>query len=387
MFDREGRYYRDLNRYLRERATLDWHPGGRSDYPADRTLTGIAERLKNFIDWCGERNIDRSNATYEDVLRYQREQISGAWSTKGRLRASTANQRADEATNFLTWAAYRGLRDTFHVKRFFAGRARLGGYGTLMARAGRAKANETAKSTAAFVLPKQSAIKAWLKAVRAKRGYAKYLACRLILETGMRREEVARLDVEAWPAREAIDAASQLAQQTVPMEITITKGAKPRTVRIPTQFADRVRNWIDGKRLNYTLRYFKLKRQRTQKLFLSDNAGAQGRPISAQTIYRCFTEVQPRSSSWSPHKGRHAFACYFLLEALAAEAGSAGLASKGAGWIVSRGEFWIDMLRRQFGHVSRNTTEIYLRWVATSCGIAEIASSWHRYLDDAEDAE
>lgn len=381
IYDDRGRYCRVYNRYLRERATLDWHPGSGSDYPADRTIENIANSLLNFIQWSALRRVDFRTATYSDVLQYQREQISGAWSTKDKLAPSTANQRADEVSAFLTWASDRGLRGPFEVKRFFAARNPLVGYRPAMVRAGRAKENETTERTAAFVLPTQKAVKDWLQSVLTKRGYAKYLACRLILETGMRREEVELLHASRWPSKEAISEAFQLGQATVPMEIEKTKGSKPRTVRVPTEFANRVRDWIDGKRWNYALRHQKHARERTDILFLSDDGVAHGRPISAQTIYRCFAEVEPRPRGWSPHKGRHCFACFYLLEALATEAGPDGLAARGANWVMSHGEHWIDMLRRQFGHVSKNTTEIYLRWVVTSC-ITELASGWHRHLED-----
>jgi hypothetical protein len=49
IFDSQGRYCREHNRYLRERARLEWHPGGGADIPRGRTLGNIAERLLNFI--------------------------------------------------------------------------------------------------------------------------------------------------------------------------------------------------------------------------------------------------------------------------------------------------------------------------------------------------
>jgi integrase len=255
-----------------------------------------------------------------------------------------------------------------------------------MVRAGRAKENLTTRTEKHFKLPTTAAVKAWLDAVRARRGTAKYLACRFILEVGARREETELLEVDQWPTSEAIREAYSARSEHVFMDLYLTKGDRPRSVKVPLAFAERVRVWIDEKRSTYAYRHFQNTKKRTKRLFLSDAVGAHGAPISAQTIYRCFHEVNPRPEGWSPHKGRHAFACFFVLHALETEAKPAGgVAAKGADWIMSRGDFWLRLLRAQFGHVSEDTTHIYLRWLATAFGLAELASGWHRYLEGDAD--
>lgn len=53
VFDRRHRYCRDVNRYMRARATLEWHPSadgmaaGR-DYPRAASLRAMAYELSNF---------------------------------------------------------------------------------------------------------------------------------------------------------------------------------------------------------------------------------------------------------------------------------------------------------------------------------------------------
>jgi hypothetical protein len=50
IFDGDHRYCCEYNRYLRERATLDWSPkGDASDYPRPKTLAVIAHHLANWI--------------------------------------------------------------------------------------------------------------------------------------------------------------------------------------------------------------------------------------------------------------------------------------------------------------------------------------------------
>lgn len=80
IFDSRTRYCREQNRYLRERALLEWHPGAGADVPRPRTLKNIADRLCNFIQWCEARSLDWRTITYSQVLAYQREQINGSWS-------------------------------------------------------------------------------------------------------------------------------------------------------------------------------------------------------------------------------------------------------------------------------------------------------------------
>ena len=120
------------------------------------------------------------------------------------------------------------------------------------------------------------------------------------------------------------------------MRLVITKGGRPRTIKVPLELANEVRNWIDTKRRTYAYRYSKHCENETRRLFLSDHPGGHGRPISAQTIYRCFSEVTPRPRAWSPHKGRHAFACLWTMHALSLDARArSGLAAMPADWVIN----------------------------------------------------
>jgi integrase len=321
-------------------------------------------------------------------LCYQNEQISGEWSLQGRkLERSTANQRADEAKSFLCWAADRGLRGPFEVKEFFRSGPNTFGMPRAM-RAGRAKENLTPKSIGYFALPTREEVGDWLRAVRRHRGYAKYLACRCIIEIGARRSEIEALEIHQWPTSGSIDRARRRGRTSVPIDLVETKGGRPRTVLVPLPYAQRVREWTDERRETYARRYSELHGNNPglTQLFISDHPAAYGNPISAQTIYRCFVEIEPRPEGWSPHKGRHTFACFWVLHALELEASPhGGLAAMGADWIMHQGSFWLTKLKRQFGHMSERTTEIYLQCLATSCGVAALASNYHLDLDGDSD--
>jgi hypothetical protein len=72
IFDSNGGYLREHNRYLRERAMLKWHPGGGGDVPSERTLENIADCLVNFVKWCEARGADWRTIGYDRVLGYAR---------------------------------------------------------------------------------------------------------------------------------------------------------------------------------------------------------------------------------------------------------------------------------------------------------------------------
>jgi len=389
IFDSRQRYCRQYNRYLRERAELDWRPSGAfGDRPRPRTLKAIAEKLSNWISWCETHDLPWETATYQDVLAYQNDQHSGFWSASGRaLAPATCNERADEATRFLVWATDRGLRREFKVNSTTQQKRICGRIWTVTVRPGRLKERSGESRVDAFRLPQPSEVRQWLEAVKQQRGFAKYLTCRFILETGARLGEVDTFPLYGWPSAKEIEEAVYRCDFFVPVELTRgTKGGRPRTIRVPVELARAIRIWIDGPRNKYVFGFHKRTGERPDNLFVSDAAGYIGTPIRRHTIGKCFAKTTPRPKVWSPHKGRHAFACFFVLYALETEARAhkATAAGMGVNWIHNRGAEWLKMLQRQFGHVDEDTTQIYLRWLITAVGLAEMANGWHRFLSSDE---
>ena len=407
LFDRHHRYCRAHNAYLRVRAKLEWHPlsgqaeiSAARDFPRSNTMLRIAYSIANFLDWCEVRRVEWQEVTYDDILTYQQEQIRGAWSARRRhkLKASTANSRADEATHFLAWAAESKLRSPFGIRTVTKTRAvRTGaasktGQATISVRAGRAREEHGSSISMLIFLPKEEEVRAWLRRVRAQRGYVKALVCRMILETGLRKSELVALTTAQVPDAGMLAHLQAEGRSMAPMHVTLTKGGRPRTIQVPLPLAAEIRDWIDTRRLTLVRRYAKRHPDETasDRLFLSDARGHEGTVVEHHTVYRCFYEVKPRPRKWSPHFGRHTFACFYLLHALDNEAKAADATFKelGADWVQSRGKFWLDTLRRQLGHVSEDTTNIYLRWLATATGISDVAVSWHAFLEaDDDEAE
>jgi integrase len=312
---------------------------------------------------------------------------SGAWSKKGQpLAAGTINPRGDEATFYLMWSADRGMRRPFDVTAIRAKRQPSGmrGSGQLVwVRPGRQKEDE--RSLDDLILPSSESVRIWLSVILGHRGYAKMLACRTVIETGLRKAEVCNLNYSDWPSAAKIAKAIQHRRPFVTMRVRRTKGSRPRVIMLSIRFAAMVREWLDKQRGALDLSFEKREGlSRSERLFVSDSKGHEGTPISGPTLYRCFKKKVPGGpETWFPHFGRHFFACTFILRGTSYDATLRGmtLASMGADWVHDRGNFWLKIVQRQLGHLSEQTTEIYLRWLVTSSQFAEIAAGYHSLLD------
>lgn len=405
LFDSRHVLARIPSRYLRERALGRWSPQASYEgphlssrvRPTRSTLAAAAWQISIFLDWCEDRGQHWRTVAYDDVLTFQNEMILGKWSKTGRrLQPSTANNRADEATSFLAWASWRGLRDSFPVphttrqRSVGGGRSSTGGTTLVRSRVGQAKTSRTREIVKVVAVPQPAEVRDWLLLVREVRGISKYLASKFILETGTRLEETISLDASQIPSAEAIADLRSRGRTAGYIDLVKTKGGRPRTIQVSLSFLEELRNWIDGRRLTLLLRYHKRTGKRpSDRLFVSDATGFEGIPIARHTLYDVFHEVRPAPAKWHPHFGRHTYACHWMFAALNLDAASErkSLRELGIEWIFARGGVYLRLLSKQLGHLDEMTTEIYLRWLATAVGIEEVAENWHRFLSsDADQA-
>ncbi len=96
-----SRYCRAYNRYLRERALLEWHPGAGSDVPRVRTLKNIADSLCNFVQWCEQQGTSWQEVTYAGVLRVSEGADQRQVVLPGRKARSVHRQQAGRRGNQL----------------------------------------------------------------------------------------------------------------------------------------------------------------------------------------------------------------------------------------------------------------------------------------------
>jgi integrase len=414
-FDSEWKYQREPSTYLIERALLDWTPTGKGKKgtqrkPARVSLQTYAESLSNFLEWAERRGVDWRSAEYtRHVLEgYQRDMAQGSWSTKGTgLSASTINARVQEACNFMSWAALRGLRTDFFVPtttQQIPTQSAVNSHGhraeEVEVRVGRARPDPKT-----LRLPTVEETKKWMAAVLTKRGKTKALMIELILKTGIRREEAAAWRTDTLPENK--ESWHVIGDQ---VEATIRFGTKgedlgddngdkkgpARTIWMPLELAEKLHEYRRGARLAARAKWARLapnkdeQRKRAKQvsphLFISDSTGER---ITAKTLYEAWTGVGHLPfPGWSPHPGRHYWACMTLLRLAKkrADALAAKVEKLPTDWLTSNTLSDIQqVITPQLGHIDKKTTDIYIQWVRRLFSSGETQLQYSDYLDEMED--
>ncbi len=391
-------YLDEANRFLRERATGAWRPhrGDVSAYAArsllsDNTLDAYSRDLENFWTYVEAQRLSWRAMTYQDLLdSYDKDMGRGRWSEDGKpLSPSTINRRVDLAAQFLEWAADRGERSPFKVPVDV--RSKPSGNGRrepIEVRVGRRRVDP-----GHLRLPTAEEINRWLAEVRARRGATKALACRTILETGMRLEETVLLRVGQLPDPAAVEPG-----KPARMEIRYgTKGSrepgdaakagKPRTLRFAASFLRELSDYAALRRAKAAV-LFKAGhpgRPVPPQLFLSERTGE---PITAAVLYKAWHACESLPyPGFSPHVGRHSFACVTLLRLLQEETALMARTTDAVprSTLLEHARNLVgNYIRPVLGHVSEATTERYLGWVADHVWVAEHRSAWSAYLDAAD---
>ena len=415
LFGSDWRYLRSANRYLRERALLEWIPNAnlepvtgsfnRKKYPTTRTLGNIVGQLCNFLEWVEWRGKDWEKLDYTEgvVKGYQADMLAGRWSASAKgLSAGTVNGRVGEACSFLRWAAARRLRGPFTVisgqvdKRVESGTSSVGHF----SRSIEVRAGAVRPDPKTLRIPTEEQVIQWLKDVRILRGPTKALMCGLILETGIRLQEAVqwRMDTLPLDKREWVCIGDKV-------QVTIsfgTKGAKRypgslegprRVISIPLSLAKKLDayrsfqrvillgKWVKSAK---TKEEYRLRRQQPQpdQLFLSDFTG---RPFSAQALYDGWKNVPSLPyKEWSPHLGRHFWACKELLNSQQEKVLSIGrqLDQFPDDWITSQAMTDIQLIiRPQLGHISAETSQCYLQWLHGAVSLTKYTREYHDFLD------
>lgn len=400
LLDNELNYLDDLCRFLRERAVGEWNPSkGMSDSYSYRepisenSIVAYARDLENFWTYVEATSLPWRTISYTGLLEsYDTDLGNGRWSRSGnKLAASTINRRVDRAVEFLSWAAEKGIRQAFPVttktvsRSIYDGRSANPGAKSIEVRTGKRRIQKSQMR-----LPTRTEIDIWLSEIEVRRGKPLRLACETVIETGMRRQELILLRKDQLPDPEDVPL-----DKPAKMRISFgTKGkrrpgdgeqrGKARTLRFDRDFLVRLNNYKQLRRQKALATYSKRNpgKPHPKELFLDESTGE---PFSATQIYLAWTRVKNLPfDGFSPHRGRHAFACFTLLRLLDEEAGllEASRKTLPRSAVMQSAETLIKTyIQPALGHVSDQTTELYLEWIADHLWVMKHRLSWADELE------
>lgn len=425
IMDSRPGYHRLGSRFLIDRGLGLWDPHSRGTAvvpipPSSVSMKSYADRLANFLEWCDVRGLDPLLLDYTaDLIRhYQVEMQKGIWSRDAKpLAASTINARMDLASEYLTWSADKGLREPFfipkltrHVKTGSATSAV--GHLTHEVHVRKGKIRQPKRRLG---FPREREIHDWLNRIYSKAGSTRGLMCETILKTAVRREEASCWRLDTLPMERAdwdipnLDAPYE--DQAV--LVLIIYGAKGKEygrdhgdkigpegiIRVPLSLAEKLHEYRIKERPKALAKWVKrgdtLSEQRRLKseavhLFLDTETG---RRITGQSLYDTWRSVQ-RPRGWSPHLARDNWACSLvwqrmqehkeLLEkALEAKIDDSILQALQCNALtVIQTE-----IQPQLRHVSKETTMIYLQWLADRLGVNLHAAWEHEFEKEVKDGD
>lgn len=397
ILDSKLAYHRLGNAFLIDRGLGLWHPQSKfasasCSRPTPRSMQSYAEWLANFLEWTDLRGIDVRSCDYFTHVagQYQREMLAGTWSRSGSpLAPSTVNLRVQQACDYLAWLGDRGLRPQFHVQ-YREHRMRFGSathatpHVAASVKVRQGKAKQVQRS---LQMPTNPQVTDWLARIYRRHGTTVGLMCETVLQTAVRREELVALhsdvladDPKAWHISNPVaPPAEQMARITIrhgtkgPCYGFTEQGDKLGPVReilIPLTLATK---WHEYRRTIRNSAFAKwvagtqgaARRARAKQcvhLFLREASGAR---FTGPAFYHAWTSESIEPCGWSPHDGRHWWACSVLWRELSAQKEFARVENESSVALIDATALGIIRLQiqPQLGHASEATTMLYLRWV------------------------
>jgi integrase len=407
IFQPDWQYESQASEYLRDRATLQHFASNdgsltyKRRYPTRKSLETYGQNLCNFLEWLTHRGLSVNVVEYTEhiVGGYQAEMLSGSWSVRGAsLKPRTVNLRVSLACDFLVWLSNKGIRPPFKpvlqlkkVKRHGRTRSRPS-VQSIEVRVGAVRPNPMQ-----LRLPTDDEIRLWRRQVVVCRGKTKLLMIDLILQAGIRREECACWRINTLPEERD---KWRITGSAVTVYISHgTKGAKHisddgeehgpgRYIDLPLQLAERLDHYRRYDRPAAKAIYVRgakdiAERRRRMKndsgkLFLGE---ATGLPVSGSTLYEAWTSSELPFAGWSPHGGRHYYACKKLMDIARSNI------DPSQGFVASVRDILLLHIQPQLGHVSEETTKEYLRWVERLFSASAVHASYAESLDALEELE
>lgn len=407
IFDSRPGYHRLASQFLIDRGVGLWDPRWRGSNesiipPTFISMKNIADRLANFLEWCEARSIDPLAVDYKRDLigRYQTEMLKGIWSRDAvSLAARTVNARVESACEFLNWTSDKGLRETLFIPKTvkkIKGNCSTSSVGHLSQEIEMRK-GKVREPKRRLGLPADKEIKEWLQRIYEHKGLTEGLMCEAILETAVRREEMACWRVDTLPLDPSqwkiTNPGSDPDHQAVLVDIVF--GAKGKeygrdhgdkigpegSIRVPFWLAHKLndyRNKVRPKALALAIRQGKTRSEQERiradavHLFLNPITGQR---YTGQNIYDIWRSVE-RPRGWSPHLARNFWACSILWMRIQQQKQLLEYALK-----TKIDDITLDALQSnalaviqfeiqpQLRHASHQTTMIYLQWLSDRLGV------------------
>lgn len=396
-------YYSIENRFLREAKRGRWkvglsakealkkpmlNPGGRK--LSDNTITTYADHLTNFLSWCEEHDsyIGVVDIDEDGVEEYAEDMEHGVWSQDGEpLAGSTVCGRLSTVIACTEFAVARNLRKPIEftmVERSYrvstgenshSGEIRqTSAYSVLSGRRG----NPTKMK-----LPSRREIR---KFGSSFNDLGKEISAGLILFCGLRIDEVENIRDASVPTIRQIENKEGHANLEVGVNI-IGKGGKERTIYIPPDLIEKIEIYrnTDRKRL--------LERSPTTAAKAALLLNNYGKPLKKSAIRKAWNKARDALvddgfdvACLSPHIGRHAFAVYWLMEQIKADAKQVGKSPDTLlmDQVEGQGKAHLLDLKNILGHSKLSTTEKYLVMLRGRWRV-DMSLDRQQYLDDGGD--
>ena len=402
------KYHADANEFLYERCLGYWPPEVESQQPpvTPRSQQTYAEGLADFLSYASTRALDLTTIDYVRHIygRYQSEMLAGTWSTKARpLSPSTVNARVDRACEYLAWLSFKGRREQFVVPTqeltVHVESSRLTRSATRMVRARKGRTRQRRKE---LQTPTDQQLGLWLGNVERRHGSAIALAFELVLQTAIRKAELIgwRIDTIPRSPTEWVIANPTARTEDQNIIVTIRYGTKggnfglidgdklgpERDILVPLTLAYRLHDYREKDRRRALLKLrpkfkgIELARHMSDRhLFLDERTGL---PIGYDRVTNCWRNVDALPfRGWSPHGGRHWWACMKLwreLKLMEADLKARG-DTAGRSLIAMATDIIRLEIKDQLGHLDIETTHLYIRWVARQLSVA-LPTNYAEYL-------
>ncbi len=379
--------------FLIAKGTGRWVSGReRSQYAeqtplSENTMAAAGYDLTNFIDWLENQGADWTAAGAQSLLAGYRKALStGAWSDRP-LAPSTIKRRMRTASEFLMFVRAPIRPDPQFISGFKVGMVTGRLAQDQSAKLSRDYRAQGRQQPARLRLPTKVEIRVWLTELKARHGITPHLLAKSIFGLGLRAEEALLLrtdQVPDVPTRSVPSVTMQICFGTKGQRIPgdPEKLGKARSVQVPVPLLKDIHSYISIHRKLCLKQYGRGNPGKSlpQEIFLSKHTGEA---LSYSRFYEIWRTPTPPFKHFSPHIGRHTWACYTLIEKLKEVADLNSQRDETLTAISANlGESLIDIwIRPQLGHVDSRTTSLYLRWVAEAFEEVSLVSSWFDYLD------